>query len=312
MTVSETVDFLKAHDNYIILTHQRPDGDTQGSAAALCYGLKQAGKTAWLFPNPQFADNHPWITEPYLAPEGYEWETVVAVDTAHEALITKGFRGKKIDLCIDHHPSNTGYAVRTLVESDKAACGQIVMNVLKELVGGIDKTAADLLYVAISTDTGCFVYGNTNADTLHAAAELCDAGADNAVLNKILFRTSSRQRIALEAKILSNFRYFHDGKTVFALVTNDMIKETGATENDLADIAALPGRVEGGCVSAVIRENKDGNCKVSLRTTGVIDASKVCERFGGGGHAMAAGCFIEKPVNETVEILAETIGEALK
>lgn len=311
MTVSETVEFLRKNDNYLILTHMRPDGDTMGSAAALCHGLRQAGKTAFLFPNPQFADNHPWITEPYLPGREYESNCTIAVDIAHPALFSKGFKGKA-DLCIDHHPSNTGYASNTLLKSDKASCGEIVMEVVKELCGGIDKTAADLLYIAVSTDTGCFVYGNTTGDTLQAGAELCRAGASNTALNKILFRTSSKERIKLEAMILSDFRYFHEGKTVFAVVTRAMLEESGATENDLSDIAALPGRVEGGCVSAVIRENEDGSCKVSLRTNGAVNASDVCSRFGGGGHAMAAGCNINENMEKAIELLAQAIGEALE
>lgn len=311
MTVSETVEFLRENDNYLILTHMRPDGDTMGSASALCHGLRQAGKTAFLFPNPQFVDNHPWITEPYLPEKEFKGECVIAVDIAHPALFSKGFKGSA-DLCIDHHPSNTGYAAKTLLKSDKASCGEIVMEVVNELCGGIDKTAADLLYIAVSTDTGCFVYGNTTGDTLQAGAELCRAGAANTALNKILFRTSSKERIKLEAMILSGFRYFHEGKTVFAVITNAMLKESGATENDLSDIAALPGRVEGGCVSAVIRENEDGSCKVSLRTNGAVNASEICSRFGGGGHAMAAGCNINENMEKSIELLAQAVGEALE
>lgn len=311
MTVSETVEFLRENDNYLILTHMRPDGDTMGSASALCHGLRQAGKTAFLFPNPQFVDNHPWITEPYLPEKEFKGECVIAVDIAHPSLFSKGFKGSA-DLCIDHHPSNTGYAAKTLLKSDKASCGEIVMEVVKELCGGIDKTAADLLYIAVSTDTGCFVYGNTTGDTLQAGAELCRAGAANTALNKILFRTSSKERIKLEAMILSGFRYFHEGKTVFAVITNAMLKESGATENDLSDIAALPGRVEGGCVSAVIRENEDGSCKVSLRTNGAVNASEICSRFGGGGHAMAAGCNINENMEKSIELLAQAVGEALE
>lgn len=310
MTVSKAAEILREHDNFIIVTHMRPDGDTMGSAAALCHGLNLIGKTAWVFPNPQFKDSNPWITEPYLAPEDYKWDYVIAVDTAHKKLLSRGFDGD-VDFCVDHHPSHANYAGETLLESDRAACGEIVMKLVKELCGTIDKIAADLLYIAISTDTGCFVYGNTTAETLKAGAELCECGASNTALNKILFRTSSRARIKLEALILSSFRYFHEGKTVFAVVTNDMLKEAGATENDCSDIAALPGRVEGACVSAVIRENENGSCKISLRTNGAVNANEVCARFGGGGHAMAAGCYIEKPVDDAVRLLSEAVGEAL-
>ena len=250
MTITETAKLLRENDNVLILTHIRPDGDTMGSASALCYALRKLGKTAYLYNNPQFEDSYPWLAEPYIAPEGFVPNYVVAVDMADKGLYPKGFEGKA-DLCVDHHPSNTFYATNTLLWPDKASCGEIVMELVKELCG-LDAEVADLLYVAVSTDTGCFVYGNTTGETLHAAAELCFAGARNSVLNKILFRTVSRERIALEAMILSTLRYYHEGKTVFAVVTKEMMAKAGTKENDTQDIAALPGKVEGAVTCATI------------------------------------------------------------
>lgn len=311
MTVSETVKLLRDNDDYLIITHMRPDGDTMGSAAALCHGLNSIGKRAYVYNNPQFVDNMPWITEPFLAPEGYEGKFNITVDTADKSLFAKGFL-REVNLCIDHHKSNSGYAERTLLNGDKASCGEVIMAVLTELCGGIDKTAADLLYIAVATDTGCFVYGNTKADTLRAASELCEAGASNTALNKLLFRTSSRARLLLEGMIYSSLRFFHDDKTVVGVVTREMLQKSGATENDCSDLAALPGRVEGASISALIKENDDNSCKVSVRTNGTVNASNVCRRFGGGGHDMAAGCSIEKGVEEAVKLLTDAIREESK
>ncbi len=311
MTISEAVRLLREKDEYLLLTHQKPDGDTMGSASALCHALRTIGKTAYLYRNPQFFDNTPWIAEPYLAPAGYEGKYTIAVDTAAENMLPVGYQGKP-DLCIDHHPSNTFYAAHTVLNASKAACGEIVLEIVRELCGSIDKTAADLLYIAISTDTGCFVYGNTTAETFRAAAELCDAGADYAVYNKLLFRTSTRERIALEGLIFSSLRYYHNGLTAFAFVTHEMMEKTGAKESDCADIAALPGRVEGVATSAVIKENGDNSCKISVRTNGIVNANRVCGRFGGGGHAMAAGCTIKGGVDEVAQLLADAIAEESK
>lgn len=310
MTTNEAARLLRDKDGYLILTHMRPDGDTMGSAAALCCALRSIGKTAHVYNNPQFIDYMPWITEPYLAPEGYKGEYIIAVDTAAENLFPQGFKGRA-DLCIDHHPSNTGYAGETVLSGDKASCGEVVMEIIRQLAGGFDKTVADLLYIAISTDTGCFVYGNTTGETLRAAAELCDAGACNTALNKVLFRTSSRARLALEGLIFSSMRFYHDGRSVFVFVTREMMEKTGATENDCTDIAALPGRVEYATTSAVIREVSDKHCKVSVRTNGLVNASRVCAKFGGGGHLMAAGCSMDKDIEETAELLAKAIAEEL-
>lgn len=312
MTINEAAELLRAQDHILLLTHVRPDGDTMGSAAALCYSLRLAGKTAYLYNNPQFADNFPWITEPYLAPPDFIPSFIVAVDLADKSLFPNGFDDGEIGFCVDHHPSNTGYAKQTLVWPKKASCGEVVMKLCKALSGRLDPTLADLLYIAVSTDTGCFVYGNTTGETLAAGAELCRAGARNTVLNKILFRTSTKARIRLEALLLSNFRYYHDGKVVISVVSKEILEKAGAAEKDCTDIAALPGRVEGSLASAVIKEIDPAHCKISLRTTGLVDANKVCACFGGGGHKMASGCMMDKNCFEAADILAKVIGEQFR
>lgn len=308
MTINETLQIFRDNDNFMILTHIRPDGDTIGSASALCYALRKIGKTAYLYDNPQFEDSYPWIAEPYIAPADFEPKYTVSVDLADEGLFPEGFKGS-VDLCIDHHGSNTLYAKNTIVWPEKSSCGEVVMEIVKELCGGLDSTIADLLYVAVSTDTGCFVYGNTTGDTFKAAAELCYAGASNTYLNKILFRTSSKARLALEGLIFASLRYYHDGKTVIAIVTREMLEKAGATEKDCQDIASLPGRVEGAFSSAVIKEVDENHCKISLRTNGFVNANKVCGKFGGGGHKMASGCSMSKNCFEAADILVEAIGQ---
>lgn len=311
MTIADVVNRLRENDDFLIVTHVRPDGDTTGSGTALTNALQRTGKRAFLYNNPQFPDCYPWLTDPFIAPEDFVPKFIIAVDLADEKLFPNGF-GTPVDLCIDHHPSNTLYAAETYVEHGKSSCGEIVMKVIKELCGKLDKDIADQLYVAVSTDTGCFLYGNTNADTLRAGAELCDAGASNTALNKILFRTSSKARLLLEGLIYSSLRYYHGGKTVFAVVTKEMTEKAGATEKDCQDIASLPGRVEGAKTSAVIKEVDATHCKISLRTNGEVNACEVCKQFGGGGHAMASGCSMDKSCEEAAQILADAIGEAMK
>ncbi|MEG2382872.1 MAG: DHH family phosphoesterase [Oscillospiraceae bacterium] len=311
MTITETIARLREHDNFLILTHIRPDGDTIGSAAALCHALNRAGKCAYLYKNPQFKDSYPWLAEPYIEPDDFAPQFVIAVDLADVGLLPQGFNGT-VDLCIDHHPSNSLYAKETLVWPEKASCGELILEVIKALCGTIDVTEADHLYVAVSTDSGCFVYGNTTGDTLRAGAELCDAGASNTYYNKLLFRTSSKARLALEGLIFSSLRYYDNGKIVIAVVTKEMLNKAGAGELDCQDIAALPGRVEGAHCSAVIKEVDENNCKISLRTTGFVNASEVCKQFGGGGHKMASGCAMNKSCFEAADILAAAIIEAEK
>lgn len=298
---------LREWDNILIITHLRPDGDTLGSAAALCSALRRIGKTACLYRNPQITERYAGYVENYLAPEDFEHSVVVSVDVADTGLFPQGFDGH-VNMSIDHHPSNSGYADVTLLWADRASCGEIIMELIKQLCAYITREEADLLYIAVSTDCGCFVYGNTTAETHRAAAELIDIGANHKWLNRELFRMTSPGRLKLEGLVFSGLHSYHDAKINFAVVTLDMMELSGATENDCDDLASLAGRVQGSRVSVTIRELERGTkCKVSVRTGEEVNASRVCEAFGGGGHAMAAGCTMSVSVGEAERLLLEEI-----
>ena len=297
LTASECAAWLKARDGYIILSHIRPDGDTIGSGAALCSALRRAGKTAYCYDNKGIKRMFAPFAAPYLAGEGFCADTVISVDVASERLFPEGFDGK-VELAIDHHPTNTLFAENVCIAAEKAACGELVLEIIRELCGDVTAEEAELLYVAVSTDTGCFQYSNTNAPALRAAAELIELGADNSALNIRLFRSISRARMALEGRIMAGMRYFHGGKVSAALVTRALLAECGATEDDCEDLAGLVGKVEGCSVSLLIRELGENDCKISARSKPGVDVSRVCAVYGGGGHAMASGCTLNCPPEE--------------
>ena len=148
------------------------------------------------------------------------------------------------------------------------------------------------LYVAVSTDCGCFVYGNTSANTHRVAAALMDTGIPAAVLNKRHFRTKSFKRLRLESMITQDMELFDNGAIAIAAVSLDMMNALDAREEDAEDIAAFAGQVEGVETAVTIRELRPGECKLSVRTSAGLNASAVCALLGGGGHAAAAGCSV--------------------
>ncbi len=308
MDLKECAEYLRGRDNFIIITHRRPDGDTLGSAAGLCHALNPIGKTAWLFPNPEITALFMPYVEKYLAPEGYRWETVLAADVADATLICPGFSGT-VDLWLDHHPTRGEPRENALIWSDRASCGELIMALVEELCGDIVPEEADLLYIAVSTDTGCFVYDNTKASTHYAAAKLLDAGANLPLLNKPLFRFKSMARILLEGMICADMRSFRDGEISVAVATLDMFARSGATEDDCNDLASMAGQVRGNRAAITVRELRADPplSKVSIRTDGVVDASHICALFGGGGHRMAAGCELPLPPEETARKVYEAV-----
>lgn len=309
MNIKECAAWLNEHDDILILTHIRPDGDTLGGAAALCSALRRTGKNAALFNNPDITPKYMKYVKDFVS-DNFDFTCTLAVDVAEAHMLPADFTGA-VDACIDHHLSNSHYAENLLLNGSKASCGEIVLEVIKQLCGNVTAQEASLLYMAVSTDCGCFRYANVTSETFAAASELLSYGAEVQKLNFDLFRQVSRARMTLEGGILSGLKYFFDGKVVAATVTRKMMSDAGATENDCDDIAGIPGKVEGCVVSLVIREMGDKKCKVSVRSQKVFDSSALCARFGGGGHKMASGCTIEASPEKTLDMLISAIGEVL-
>lgn len=294
MTYTEAAELLRRQDSILILTHRRPDGDTIGCAVGLCAALRELGKTAWLLPNADATALFTPYLEGYLAPDGFSPAFVVSVDIAGRGLFPENARcwlEKGVDLAIDHHGSNEGFGKENCVDPGRAACGELIYDIIRQW-GPVSPAAALPLYLAVSTDTGCFVYSNTTPDTHRVAAALMDAGIDYRSVNKRHFRTKSFKRLRLESMITQDMELFDNGAIAIAAVSLDMMKALDAREEDAEDIAAFAGQVEGVETAITIRELRPGECKLSVRTAAGLNASAVCALLGGGGHAAAAGCSV--------------------
>ena len=313
MDYREAAAFLKAHDNYLLLTHKRPDGDTIGCAAGLCRALRALGKTAYVLPSLDATRLLGSYLEGLTAPEDFIPDTVVSVDIAALGLLPDNAQPwrERIDLAIDHHPSQEFFAKETCLEADKAACGEIIWKICGEL-GVMDADIAAPLYVAVSTDCGCFVYANTTPHTHKVAAALMEQGIPAKALNKKHFRTKSMRRMKLESLILQNMRLYHGGTVAVAPISLEMMAQAGATSEDTDDLAAFLGQIEGVLHTATIREHEGGECRVSVRTQAdLLNATKVCARLGGGGHRAASGCTVQGTVDEAERAILAAIDEQL-
>ena len=296
LTVSETAALLRSFDNVLILTHVRPDGDTVGCAAALCAGLRALGKTAYLLPNPELTDTTAPYFRPYEAPADFLPDKVVSTDIATLGLLpenAKRYAGR-IDLAIDHHPSFEHFGAANIVRPEAAACGELMYSILAHL-GPITAEMALPLYVAVSTDTGCFAYGNTTANTHAVAAALMSTGIDYHTVNKVFFHTKSRKRMQLEGAMLSTAEFYDRDRVAVLSVPISLMEKVGATESDAEDLSALGGQIEGVDCAITMRELRPDVWKMSVRTGARINATQMCGLLGGGGHAAAAGCTVEAP-----------------
>ena len=308
MNIQETVRLLQQQDDILILTHARPDGDTLGCAAALCASLRKAGKTAFALSNSGATETYLEYIQPYYAPAGFAPRFVVSVDIAALQLLPAEalpYRDR-IDLAIDHHPSQEFFARETCLNDSRAACGEILYEICRAL-SPIDETVALPLYVAISTDTGCFVYSNTTPNTHRVAAELMEFGNFAPALNKKLFRTKTFRRIHLEGLMAEHMEFFDAGAIVFAPVTLEMIRQAEATEADAEDLSAFTSQIASAHVTATLKETEDGCCKISLRTDATLNATAVCRLLGGGGHAAASGALYRGSMEQAKQALLAAI-----
>ena len=198
-----------------------------------------------------------------------------------------------------------------IVRPEAAACGELIYDILAQL-GPITAELALPLYVAVSTDTGCFVYSNTTPHTHRVAAGLMEQGIDFKRLNKKHFRTKSVARMRLESLLLQGLYLCHDNTVAVATLSLDVMAKAGATNDDTEDIAAFVGQLEGLRHSATIRELKPGECKISMRTNAdYLDACAVCAHLGGGGHKAAAGCTVMGSVEEAKAAILQAIDQEL-
>lgn len=309
LTRAEAAGFLLSHDNYCILTHRSPDGDAIGSAAALCLGLRQMGKNAWVLHNPEITPRYEWLLKGIEKEEPGENDTVVSVDTAAPNRLPKSHEtyAQRCALRIDHHGSATPYAEEELVDADSASCAELVCDVLTILGIQMDKPMAEAMYVGVSSDTGCFRFANTNAHTFLVASVCAQAGADIFKINQMLFDTNSLSKLRLHAWIVENMKLLCDGKFAIVAIPRAVEDMLGVTEDDMGNISSYPRSVEGVQVAATLRQAKSGDTKISIRAVPGYDAGAVCAEFGGGGHKGAAGATTSMSLEETVRKLEQIL-----
>ena len=310
MTRNECAAWLLRYDHFCILTHTRPDGDTIGSASALCLGLRQLGKTARLLEN---RETSPFLRQCLLgmtcaAPGGDD--TILSVDVASPGMLQIEAAGiqSRISLRIDHHASATSFTGEELVDPTAAACGEIIYDVMMAMGVQMTKDIAWRLYIAVSTDTGCFRYANTEAHTYEVAAACAATGADLYPITQALFDTNSLSKLKLQSWMVENAIFLCGGKAAVCAIPKAL--EDTVSKEDLEGISGFLRSIEGIRISATVRETEGGS-KISVRAVPGFDATAVCRKFGGGGHKGAAGASLALPLEEAAELVAAALEEVI-
>ncbi|MBE6793560.1 MAG: bifunctional oligoribonuclease/PAP phosphatase NrnA [Ruminococcaceae bacterium] len=298
-------DKLMTMDNIHILTHRYPDGDTLGSAYALCGALQQLGKNAKVITSGEPAKKYAFLKKG-VKEQDFKREYVVSVDVAATSLLGDNEEEYKdiIDICIDHHGTNSIEAKMKYVDATSASAAEVVFELMGLMTGVIlDEHIASCIYTGLSTDTGCFRYTNTTPKTHLIAAKTMAAGAPWEKINAEMFEIMSPARIELQKLVYNTLELHLEGKVALIVVTLDMLKKAGVGDDEVEGLASIPRRVEGVLMGITIREKENGIFKISVRTNEGVDASAYCGKFGGGGHVAASGCTVEGTLQSVKEAL---------
>ena len=310
MTRNDAANWLLNHDNFCILTHVRPDGDTLGSASALCVGLRQLGKNAYLLHNDgasPFLDRcQLGLTKQWPA----DHDTLITVDVAAPRMLPEEWLclQERMQLRIDHHASATSFTKEELVDASSAACGEIVYDLLMAMGCEMTKEIAWRLYIAISTDTGCFRYSNTSAHTYQVAAACAATGADLYPITQELFDTTSVSELKLKNWMVDHATFLCGGMAAVCAIPKEL--EESVSAEDLEGVSGFLRSLEGVKISATIRQTETGS-KMSVRAVPGFDAAEVCKKFGGGGHKGAAGAGLNVPLEEAAKLACEALTEVV-
>jgi len=292
-------DRLARADSLLVVTHARPDGDGLGSMAALAATARAVGKRvhmlvpdvrptkySFLFPEPPQEDP---AQLPALADK---CDVVVIVDTCAFAQLdglaeALQARREKV-VVIDHHASADDVGDLIWQDTSAAATGVMLTELIETLGWPIDLTVAEALMTAISTDTGWFRFGNTDARTLRASADLIEAGLRPDKLYHKLYQTGRTERLELKRTMLKSLELHCQGRLAAMTIREADFQATGARPNETENLVNEALELE--TVETAILLVENATCvRVSLRSRDAVDVSAVARQFGGGGHRRAAG-----------------------
>ncbi len=312
---AQTGELIKNIDNVYILTHQSPDGDTIGSGFALYYALTNMGKNAKVLCSDKFHKRYDFITQNYNDTD-FQPKYIISTDVADTKLLgsLKELYKNDIYLCIDHHISNMEYSKYLLLSANSSANCEVVYKLFKAMGVTLTEQIAKCLYTGIATDTGCFKFSNCNAETHRIVSEIMEIfpNINYAEINRLMFDVKSHARIRAEREALDNITYYLDGKVSVICITNEMINRLNMSLDDFEGLTGLSTQTEGVEVGITMKEMEKDTFKISLRSVNDVNVSKVCQKFGGGGHIKAGGCKIDNtPAKKVISMLVDAIAEEL-
>jgi len=311
---------LREHERFAVLSHVRPDGDALGSQLALALSLQQLGKKVRVWNEDGMLEKYSFLPRADLLTKpphtGEDVDVAIALDTAIQNRLGTAFaavRSTGLWINIDHHLSNPGYGDLVYVDPTAPATGQIIFDLIKNQGFPFNREIAENLYAAISTDTGSFQYPKTSARTFEIAAELVCSGIDVGRLSQQLYENYPRRRMELLRELLRTMRFERGGRVASFSLTLKTAADLQVLPEDNEGLIDHLRAIRGVIVAVFFEELADGKVRVSMRSkSDAVDACAICQKFGGGGHTLAAGARIRGTLAEVEKNVLEEICDVVK
>jgi len=318
-TIKALAEWLKDHDDYVLIGHVNPDGDAAGSCMGAMLALRALGKRACVcLPHkpPRMFDKYPFAGEILTPGDELPFEPKTAFVLDPSEYNRMGDACAIYDRCeahamLDHHGTNVGFGDIWHIAPDRIATGELVTELIEALDVELTKDMATWLFIAISTDSGHFRFGGTAPSTMYATAKLLDAGLDLATVSRELWNTRSKARTHLLGVVLSGLEVSDDGLMAWARMTDDMLEKCGALQEDSDGIVNYLLEIEG-VEFAALAEERGENTKFSLRSKNWMDVAQLARSLGGGGHNRASGCTLNMPMDAALERVLSSARQALE
>ncbi|MFA6308536.1 MAG: bifunctional oligoribonuclease/PAP phosphatase NrnA [Clostridia bacterium] len=319
MMINRIIEEIKKAKRIAILPHVSADGDSIGSSIALSLAINKSGKESKIFTEEEIAQNYSFLEgakdiEVYIKKPAQNYDLVITIDCGDiERLGSRCeiFKNTNNTVNIDHHPTNTEFAFINYVQTNAAAAGEIIYQIIKLMGIEFDKDISESLYVAIASDTGGFRFSNTTSVTHQIASDLLNNGINVADISHTIFDTITLEKAKLIAVAINSIEIFKKGKVAFITINKDVFESTGALDEDTEGIVNIGRNIDGVEVSVLFRQLNNNETKLNMRSKSYLDVSVIASLYKGGGHKRAAGATVTKPIDELKKMVLKDIEEML-
>ena len=316
--IENIIDYINRSNDFIVTSHISPDGDNIGSTLSMYNSLKKLKKNVYYVLDDTPPKNLEFLLKDVNILKSNEFNidkfNIISLDCGDRKRICLSDeikdKAQKI-ICIDHHASNDKYGDLNYIDTNASSTCELVYNVLvaynkKYNIDLIDENIATFLYTGLVTDTGNFMYSNTHPTSFDMAKNLLLKGAKKESIIQNIFQSNSANYYKLLGEALNTLDIINN-KVACISITKEMLKRNIISFNDVDGITSYTRDIEGVEVGILLKEKKDNEIKVSLRSKSYVDVSKIAQSFGGGGHIKAAGCTIYDSIENAKKKIIESV-----